>query len=68
MAKTRDHPLRAFVQEVTATLLIGRPYRWLIGSFLAFASLSSSLSQPRLRAMFNPRPVDHHKSQQHDML
>ena len=27
MAKTRDHPLRAFVQEVTATLLIGRPHR-----------------------------------------
>ena len=27
MAKTRDHPLQAFVQEVTATLLIGRPHR-----------------------------------------
>ena len=30
MAKTRDHPLRAFVQEVTATLLIGRPH-WTLG-------------------------------------
>src|SRR5882762_6166131 len=27
MAKTRDHPLQAFVHEVTATLLIGRPHR-----------------------------------------
>src|SRR5260370_36109446 len=27
MAKTREHPLQAFVQEVSATLRIGRPYR-----------------------------------------
>ncbi len=27
MAKTRDHSLRAFVQEVTAMLLIGSPHR-----------------------------------------
>lgn len=26
-AMTRDHPLQAFVQEVTATLLIGKPHR-----------------------------------------
>src|SRR5260221_3536797 len=27
MAKTRDHPVQAFVKEVTATLLVGRPHR-----------------------------------------